>query len=86
VNSVETAKAFTKRAISWYAAYVEVVTDNNHKYKGQFSALLWQHGMEEAKIPPGQPSTNGMNECIVRVLKEALRKFIMSMGSFWWNE
>jgi transposase InsO family protein len=62
------------------------VNDNGPDGKGQFSALLKQHGIEHVEIPSGQPSTNGMSERSVHILREALRKLVMSMGSLRWNE
>eukprot|EP00873_Tetraselmis_striata_P046084 jgi/Tetstr1/466348/TSEL_010878.t1 len=80
------AKAFTERVLARYGAPVEVVTDNGQEYHGQFAALLKQHGIDQVEIPLGHPLSNGMSERIVRVLKEALRKFVMAMGSFHWDQ
>lgn len=85
LNPEVTAKAFTERVLARYGAPVEVVTDNGQEYHGQFAALLKQHGIDQVEIPAGHPQTNGMSERLVQVLKEALRKFVMSMGSFMWD-
>ena len=80
-----TAGAFKERVLARYGAPVEVVTDNGQEYRGEFDALLREHGIDHVEIPAGHPSTNGMAERIVGVLKEALRKFISTSGLAAWD-
>ena len=81
LESAQTAAAFQERVLARYGAPVEVVTDNGKEYLGEFAALLRRHGIDQVEIPAGHPSTNGMAERIVQVLKQALRKFISGQGS-----
>ena len=81
----QTTRAFQERVLARYGAPVEVVTDNGQEYQGQFASMLHQHGIDQVEIPAGHPSTNGMAERIVRVLKEALKKFVSSQGSLHWD-
>ena len=48
-----------------------------------FAAVLRLHGIEHVEIPPGQPSTNGLSERIVRVFKEALKQIVVSMTTLY---
>ena len=85
LNPGVTAAAFLERVLARYGAPVEVVTDNGQEYKGQFAAQLKQHSIDQVEIPAGHPSSNGMAERIVQVLKSALRKFVSSQGILNWD-
>ena len=85
LNPDATAATFMERVLARYGAPVEVVTGNGQEYKGRFAAQLKQHSIDQVEIPAGHPSSNGMAERIVQVLKSALRKFISSQGILQWN-
>ena len=80
LTATTTSRAFQERVLARYGAPVEVVSDNGSEYRGEFLALLRQHGIEHVEIPAGHPSTNGMAERIVRVMKESLRKYVHAHG------
>ena len=69
-----TSRALQERVLARYGAPVEIVSDNGSEYRREFLELLRHHGIEQVEIPAGHPSTNGMAERIVRVMKESLRK------------
>ena len=85
LDAASTAAAFHERVLARYGAPVEVVTDNGAEYHGEFSVLLKQHGIDQVEIPAGHPSSNGMAERIVNVLKLALRKFVSEQGTLKWE-
>ena len=85
LNAVSTAAALQERVLARYGAPVEVVSDNGSEYRGEFAALLKQHGIDQVEIPAGHPSSNGMAERIVQVLKVALRKFVSEQGILHWE-
>ena len=85
LDAASTAAAFQERVLARYGAPVEVVSDNGSEYRGEFAALLKQQGIDQVMIPAGHPSSNGMAERIVNVLKLALRKFVSEQGSLHWE-
>ena len=85
LNPAQTARAFQERVLARYGAPVELVSDNGQEYHGEFSDLLRRHGVDQLEIPAGRPSTNGMAERMVKVLKSALKKFVENQGTLTWD-
>ena len=85
LNPAQTARAFQERVLARYGAPVELVSDNGQEYHGEFSDLLRRHGVDQLEIPAGRPSTNGMAERMVKVLKSALKKFVENQGTLTWH-
>lgn len=77
------AEAFVKEIIARYGCPLEVVSDNGHSFNGNFKTCMAQWGIQNLRIAPYHPQSNGLVERCIQTIKRALGRMTESKPHTW---
>jgi hypothetical protein len=69
------AYAFLDRVLSHFGAPAEVLTDQGTKFQGEFQVLCDKVLIDHQTTSRDHLETDGLAECVVQMMKRALRKY-----------
>jgi hypothetical protein len=72
--------AALKGILTWFGAPAEVLTDQGKEFKGKFAALLQKLLIDHQTTSGDHPHSDGLAECMVQVVKEALQKYCLTFN------
>lgn len=77
------ADVFVKEIIARYGCPLEVVSDNGHSFHGKFKACMGKWGIQNLRIAPYHPQTNGLVERSIQTIKSALSRMTGTRPKTW---
>jgi hypothetical protein len=82
-SSFYTAAAF-KGVLTRFGAPAEVLPNQGEEFQGEFAALLQKLLIDHRTTSRDHPQSDGLAECMVQVVKEALRKYCITFNKQHW--
>jgi hypothetical protein len=84
-SSHNTNQAFSQQALNKFGAYVECLTNQGSKFRGEFQDLLDHDFIDHHRTSRDHPQANGLVERMVQTCKKGLRKICLIRNKEDWD-
>jgi len=84
-SSHNTNQTFLQQVLSRFGAYVECLTDQGSKFKGEYQNLLDHAFINHRRTSRDHPQANGLVERMIQTCKKGLRKICFIVNKEDWD-